>query len=169
MMCRRRFVSATMIFASSVVLTSGCSRSNRDYTPSSLTAEGALRAGLDAWKAELPVGPVPDTNPIVHVVDMNRKPDQRLKAYKILGEKAVPSGRTFTVVLELEEPTEEVRTYYHVVGIDPLWVFRKEDYELLSHWDHYMPPDEEQSKEESPAAEAVTEDQPAPQSSADES
>jgi hypothetical protein len=27
-----------------------------------------------------------------------------------------------------------------VIGIDPLWVFRHEDYDLLLHWEHPMEP-----------------------------
>lgn len=158
----RRLVSVMVGVAVGFASAVGCSRSSRDFTPSPLKAEEALRKALDAWKANVPVGAVPNTSPPVHVVDQNRKEGQLLRAYRILGEKAVPSGRTFTVVLELEEPTEEIRTYYHVVGIDPLWVFRKEDYELLSHWDHYMP------EEEKPVADVSLQEQPASQTSVDE-
>jgi hypothetical protein len=44
----------------------------------------------------------------------------------------------FTVKLTLEDPATELKARYVVVGIDPVWVFRQEDYDMLSHWDHPM-------------------------------
>ncbi len=32
-----------------------------------------------------------------------------------------------------------------VVGIDPILVFRQEDYELISHWEHKMDPGDEKT------------------------
>ena len=68
-----------------------------------------------------------------------RKPGQRLDQFKILGETPGQSGRTIAVKLELANPTENVKTEYIVVGIDPLWVFRREDFEMFIHWEHDMP------------------------------
>ena len=42
--------------------------------------------------------------------------------------------------LKLSNPTAEKRERYVIVGIDPLWIFRQEDYDLLLHWEHQMPP-----------------------------
>lgn len=117
----------------------GCGDQSRNYTPSVSIAEGALQKGLDAWIAGKPPGEIPEMKPAVHVIDAGRKPNQTLTSYRILGETRGPSGRTFAVVLKLANPDEELKTQYIVVGIDPLWVFRQEDYELLSHWDHHMP------------------------------
>jgi hypothetical protein len=120
----------------------GCADKTPNYTPSFPVAETALRQALEAWKAGEPAGEIPQTQPVVHVVDVGRKPGQMLEGYRILGETRAASGRTFAVTLNLANPAEEVKTQYIVVGIDPLWVFRQEDYELLSHWDHHMPPEE---------------------------
>ncbi len=121
---------------------SGCGRSAPDYTPyvpSMALAEDAVRQGLDAWKAGQAPGEVPGTRPVVHVTDAGRKAGQLLESYRILGEARGSAGRTIAVVLRLTNPAEEVRVRYIVVGIDPLWVFRQEDYDLLMHWDHHMP------------------------------
>lgn len=117
----------------------GCSRKNEDYIPSEDVAETALARALDAWKLNEPVGEVRETKPLVYATDTSRKPGQTLRSYDILGETPGGSGRTYAVILDLENPTEQLKTQYIVVGIDPLWVFRQEDYELLMHWDHYMP------------------------------
>lgn len=122
-----------------LLIASGCGDKKRNYTPSVATAEGALRQALDAWQAGKPSGEIPGSKPAIHVVDVGRKPAQTLAGYRILGETRGPSGRTFAVSLKLSNPEEELKTQYIVVGIDPLWVFRQDDYELLSHWDHHMP------------------------------
>jgi hypothetical protein len=117
----------------------GCGGKARSFTPSEAVAENAVRRTLEAWKAGLPTGPLPDSKPVIHVTDEGRKPGQVLEDYTILGETRGTAGRSFAVTLNLAHPREEVKTKYLVVGIDPLWVFRQEDYELLMHWDHHMP------------------------------
>jgi hypothetical protein len=141
---------ACLWFAALMLVGAGCSDKTPNYTPSVADAESALKQGLDAWKAGLPSGEVAGTTPLVFVTDNGRKPDQVLADYRILGEAKGPSGRTFVVVLNLQNPDEELKTQYIVVGIDPLWVFRQEDYELLTHWDHLMPPEEKTNKSEPP-------------------
>lgn len=136
------------------VCVTGCGKTAPDYTPNPSAAEDAVRQSLDAWKAGQPVGIISGSQPSIHTVDAGRKPGQLLADYAILGEtRATASGRTFAVRLELTNPAEQMKTQYIVVGIDPLWVFRQEDYELLSHWDHHMPaekPDAEKPDSEKP-------------------
>lgn len=125
-----------------LVLCSGCGsrKGNQDYTPSSQLATDTVCRALDAWKAGQPAGEVAGTSPVVYVTDGGRNPDQVLESFEILGETRGPAGRSFVVTLRLANPSEEIKTRYIVVGIDPLWVFRQEDFELLMHWDHRMPP-----------------------------
>lgn len=94
---------------------------------------------MEAWKKGEPVGPVSGTSkPAIHFVDSHRKPNQRLDHYEILGEVPGNAPRCFAVKAHLTNPDAEERLRYIVVGIDPLWVFRQEDYDLLSHWSHPM-------------------------------
>jgi hypothetical protein len=134
------------ISAACLLTAAGCGDRTPNYTPSATVAEKSVRRALDAWKAGEPAGEIPQTQPVVQVVDVGRKPGQMLADYRILGETRGSSGRTFAVTLNLENPTETIKTQYIVVGIDPLWVFRQEDYELLSHWDHHMPATEPASQ-----------------------
>ncbi len=117
----------------------GCGRKNEDFIPTQEVAEAALEQVLDSWKAGKPAGEVAGTKPVIFATDTSRKPEQTLLAYRILGETPGTAGRMYAVVLDLDNPVEQIKTQYIVVGIDPLWVFRQEDYELLMHWDHYMP------------------------------
>lgn len=117
----------------------GCGRKNEDFIPAQDVAEAALEKVLESWRAGATAGEVAGTKPVIFATDTSRKPEQTLRSYRILGETPGTAGRTYAVVLDLENPVEQLKTQYIVVGIDPLWVFRQEDYELLMHWDHYMP------------------------------
>jgi hypothetical protein len=115
------------------------------FIPPSATARVALTAVLDAWREGRPPeeGVGPKRN--VHVVDKQRKSGQRLARYEILGEVIANKGRGFAVRLSFENPEEQPVVRFLVVGIEPLWVFRQEDFEMISHWMHPM--DEEKPKE----------------------
>ncbi len=117
----------------------GCGRKNEDFVPTPEVALEALTQVLDAWKAGLPAGEIAGTKPLIFGTDTSRKAEQRLVNYEILGESPGDAGRTYVVKVKLTNPSEELKLQYIVVGIDPLWVFRQEDYQLLMHWDHYMP------------------------------
>jgi hypothetical protein len=129
----------------------GCHDRSADFVPAPATAEAALAQGLNAWREGKPSGEIENSTPSIFVTDNVRKPGQRLKGFRILGETTSGAGRTYAVVLELEQPTEQVKTEYIVVGIDPLWVFRREDYDLLMHWDHHMPKQPAEANEEKPS------------------
>lgn len=120
---------------------SGCGQPDRSpqFIPSPSVAESAVKSGMESWKKGEPAGPVPGTSgPAIHVIDSHRKSDQHLDRYEILGEVPGNAPRCFAVKAHLTNPDKEERLRYIVVGIDPLWVFRQEDYDLLSHWSHPM-------------------------------
>lgn len=105
-----------------------------DFTPPADRARAALTAALDHWKAGKPPGTVPGTAPVVEVTDTPWKNGQKLKGYEIVSETPPADGqgpRTFTVRLTLEKGPP-VETQYMVLGIDPLLVYRKEDFAKLS-------------------------------------
>lgn len=120
---------------------SGCAESApiKVYVPPESAARAALRLSLEAWKAARPAGELPDAKPAVYVTD-SRQGGRPLEDFEILGETPGSAGRTYAVSLRLGTPAEELRTRYLVVGIDPLWVFQYDDYEMMMHWDHPMPP-----------------------------
>jgi hypothetical protein len=115
----------------------GCSEQsdpNRFYPPED-RARQALEAALTAWQQGAPTGPVPGAvNPAVQLADSHRSPTQRLKAFTILGAAPGDGPRVFTVKLTLENPAAEEKVRFVVLGIDPVWVFRHEDYEMMSMW-----------------------------------
>ena len=130
---------AIAIIGVASVLVCGCHDRTDDFMPRTELAEMALVRALEDWKSGKPAGEIPGSKPLIHVTDSNRNPNQTLDEFKILGETHGRSGRTYAVELSLKHPDEHLKTEYIVIGIDPLWVFRREDFELLMHWDHRMP------------------------------
>ena len=143
-----------LVFAVGCLVSCGCGEYDRSsqFVPSVTVAESAVKAGMEAWKKGEPVGLVQGvTKPSVHVVDSHRKPGQQIVSYQVLGEVPGNAPRCFAVKAMLSGPETTERLRYIVVGIDPLWVFRQEDYDLLSHWEHPM----EEKKKDAPAGNGV--------------
>jgi hypothetical protein len=129
------------LMLTAVVLAVGC-RSRSDparFTPSEEKARAALSAALEGWKAGAPGGTVPGTSaPVVQFVDSHRGKDQHLQSFEILGMIPGEGPRQFTVKLALANPEAEIKARYVVLGIDPTWVIRHEDLDMLTHWEHPM-------------------------------
>jgi len=108
------------------------------YMPGWEEAKTALESALSAWRSAIP--PLPDSfdSPSVKFVDRHRRPNQRLLAYEILGQTDIEYARQFTVRLTLEGEEAPQLVRYNAFGREPVWVFRLEDYELISHWEHKM-------------------------------
>ena len=118
----------------------GCARAPSGYeryVPNAAKAQAALDQVLAAWKNGEPVGALQSNlEPItIQVADSTRQPGQRLTDYELLGEISGEGPRTFAVRLTLDSPSQQREVRYYLVGIDPLWVFRQEDYDALAHWD----------------------------------
>ncbi len=120
----------------------GCSRSARsgeEFIPPVEQARATLETALQSWREQRLAGDaIPGTSPAIVMSDTIRKPGQRLERYEILGEAPGDAPRCYAVRLVLANPREELTARYVVIGIDPLWVIRHEDYEMLEHWDHAM-------------------------------
>ena len=107
--------------------------------PDSARGRWAIETALRAWESGHPPG-VETTSPRVQVVDTRRKPGQSLGGFAILAESTDGRTRSFAVRLELLGPEERPLVRFQVVGIDPIVVFRQEDFDLLMHWEHGMGP-----------------------------
>jgi len=140
-------VMVSLALAGAAMMTPSRFDTTRNYTPSAAVAEDAVRRALEAWQAGAQPGALPGTKPVIYVTDTGRRPGQLLESYAILCETRGTGGRSYAVTLNLKNPADVVKTKYLVVGIDPIWVFRQEDYELLMHWDHHMTRREETADE----------------------
>lgn len=136
-----------------VGLCAGCgspSGGHERYVPSPETARATITAALEAWQRGDPVGEIRGTKPAVYLVDSFRREGQTLERFEILGEVSGETQRTFLVKLNFANPAAEEKVRFAVLGIDPLWVYRHEDLELLAHWEHKMPEKTESSAEAKP-------------------
>lgn len=116
------------------VVVAGCSKGSKveDFSPHTDNARAALEAALQHWQGGGIPGPVPGTTPATDVVDSRWKSGQKLMAFEVLGEESNGTGpRTFKVRLTVGKgPPSEAK--YVIVGIDPLLVYRDEDFKKLS-------------------------------------
>jgi len=119
----------------------GCSSHQRaeDFVPAEAAARRALEVYLEAWQRGHGAVEVPNTSPRVMGADSLHATGRKLERFTVVGPTPSEAPRCFAVRLNLGSPTEEVRERYVVVGLDPIWVFRYPDYEMLMHWDHPMP------------------------------
>lgn len=138
-MIRPRDVSLFLFAALVLAGVAACRRTSgyERFVPSVERAEEALGEVLAAWQRGEPVGPLDlQSAPIkIEVADSTRKPGQWLVGYELLGEVSGEGPRTFVVRLKLDTPQEEQEVRYYLVGVDPLWVMRQQDYDAVVHWD----------------------------------
>jgi hypothetical protein len=130
------------LLTSTLLVCGGCqSREERQqYVPPQEAAQRALEIALTSWQnGKVPPGLVQQSAPAIQLVDTQHPPNQKLTAFTVIGPMAGDVQRCFAVRLTFDNPREEVRARFVVVGIDPLWVIRYEDLEILAHWEHRMP------------------------------
>jgi hypothetical protein len=103
-------------------------------------ARQSLESALTAWRDVPAAAPLPESfnTQAVKFIDKRRKPNQRLRAFEILSQTEVENARQFTVRLNIEGEEAPQLVKYNIVGRLPVWVFRLEDYEMFSHWEHDM-------------------------------
>ena len=118
---------------------SGSRQTNEDFVPPEAAARAALEAYLKAWAGGSTDPAVPGTAPQVMVADELRSKGRTLAEYTILGPVPADAPRCFAVKLTLGNPRAEVKERYVVVGLDPVWVWRYDDYLMITHWEHPMP------------------------------
>jgi hypothetical protein len=142
-----RFDEAALTALVVALCLGGCASSHRAerYMPDAGMARQALETAMTAWQHNQGTSLLLDGQ-AVEVIDKHRRPGQVLREFNILGELSGDGGRWFEVELQLEQPAQTEHVRYIVVGINPLWIFRQQDYELLGHWDHLMPEDEQTAR-----------------------
>lgn len=110
------------------------------YIPTQAVARATVEAALKAWQRREPGGEIKESKPLIFVTDSHRRAGQTLEAFEILGEVPGETPRCLLIKVKLANPAAEEKIRYAVIGIDPLWVYRHEDLEMILHWDHPMSP-----------------------------
>jgi hypothetical protein len=137
--CALLVLFALVLFAT----ITGCERGDGEpptpaFVPSWVEARQALESGLSAWRDRPSPVPASFDIPGVQFVDKTSTLGRRLLSFQVLGQTEVKFARRFTVRLNLEGEESPELVKYHVVGRNPVWVFRLDDYEMFAHWEHDM-------------------------------
>lgn len=131
---RRWLIPALVLLAACCA---GCDKSKgyERYIPAPGAALQALESALKAWQDGHGPGQI-SGHPRIQVVDSLRRPGQNLQRFEVIGEVPGEGGpRCFAVRLFLVNPAEEQKVRFYVLGIDPLWVYRQEEYDMIAHWE----------------------------------
>lgn len=117
------------------VVLAGCGKqsSQAKYIPSSSNAREALRAALESWKKGDGNNDIETPKTVVRMVDARWRDRKRLESYEILEEVKNPEHPEFKVKMQVKGLPEETISYV-VFGLDPLLVYRDEDYKQFQNW-----------------------------------
>lgn len=127
----------------------------RRFAPPPELARKAVAAALDDWKKGRDPGRVAGTTPPVQVVDGHREAGRALTGFAILGDAADEGSRVVTARLTLANPEEKAVARYRVLGLDPVWVIRQEDLDMITHWEHPTPPADVAEGADAPESDAA--------------
>jgi len=108
----------------------GCGTGGTErFIPPEQTSRQALEAALTAWQEGKPPGPVADGKPSINAVDSKWRAGQKISKWEIVGEEPGSGPTFYSVRLTLKGSAKEQVVRYVVVGRDPLWVYREDDYQ----------------------------------------
>jgi hypothetical protein len=107
----------------------GCGQRAGDeqFIPPNETARQALETVLTNLERGRPAD-AGTTSPVIHLVDSQLKPGQKLARHEIVKEESEDGHTVFSVRLYLKGAKREQVARYVVIGRDPLWVYRDEDF-----------------------------------------
>jgi len=125
-----RALFAAALCGATLALVPGCGSPTSAYTSNAASAREALESALATWQKGGKADQLATASPQVHVVDSQWQGGQVLEGYEILEEKAgqAETEKRYAVLLKLKKPAGEKRVEYIIVGREPLWVFRDDDY-----------------------------------------
>jgi hypothetical protein len=108
----------------------GCAaRTHEDLIPAEGTARQALEAALTAWENGATDYKVVASGMTIQVLDAKWRAGQKLASHEILNVETDEDGKSwFSVKLLMNKPAGEQKARYVVIGLDPIWVYREEDY-----------------------------------------
>jgi hypothetical protein len=113
-----------------VLVLGGCDSNRRtdlDILPSWEKARAALETALTTWKNGQKMERIKEERYSVEVIDRVWKAGGKLNSFTITPLEDKTGPRWFAVELTMQD-AKKLQVNYAVVGIDPLWVYREEDY-----------------------------------------
>jgi hypothetical protein len=123
------------ILVALAVISSGCGGGSAPIA-STEVARKALQASLEAWKDGKPASSLAAETPRIEPVDFEWKARKTLLNYEI-GEVVSGQGtQTFAATLTIKGEPAARRVRYMVLGLDPVLVFRDEDFDRFMNMDN---------------------------------
>ncbi len=119
-----------LLFAATASLPGCGGPSAEDYVPEADAARKGLEAALTSWKNGEPLKTISSLDTPVNVVDERWRAGKKLQSFEIVSEAPGDPHRTFTVKMRLAGQDHDEETKYIVTGLDPILVFREEDYNV---------------------------------------
>ena len=116
-----------LLIIAALNLAFGCGQTS--VVPPVMAARQALETALNAWKDGKTQQSLTVGTPVVNAVDSEWANGKKLASFEIVREEPSDSDKRFVVVLKFVQPDEAIETSYIVIGLSPITVFRKEDYE----------------------------------------
>jgi hypothetical protein len=108
----------------------GCAARSYDHLiPAETKSREALEEALSAWESGGTDSKVLAPGMTIQVLDAKWRAGQKLARYEILNVESDEDGKSwFNVKLVMKKPAGEQMTRYVVIGLEPIWVYREEDY-----------------------------------------
>ena len=131
MQFEKRAYSAWALAA--IFLASGClgcaSKTYDHLIPAEDTSREALEDALAAWENGATDSKVVASGRTIQVLDAKWRSGQKLASFEILSVEPDEDGKSwFSVKLVMKKPAGEQTTRYVVIGKEPIWVYREDDY-----------------------------------------
>jgi hypothetical protein len=107
----------------------GCDKTTpQSFRPDEEAAQDALITALTAWKDGKPPTPIKERERTIQIVDKIWEKKAKLKGFEILSSDKTDTTTNFKVKIEVEKALAPQELIYVVVGKNPIWIFREEDY-----------------------------------------
>ncbi len=133
----RSLAKSFVILGALLATASGCGQTGAAYTPSQHEASQALEASLTAWRDGKSPKDLESLSPPLHPVDSEWQAGKRLERFEILKEEpSAEAAKIFVVRLGMKEPATAKDARFIVIGRNPVWVYREEDYAHVLNMDN---------------------------------
>ena len=128
-----RLVASILALMIAAQLT-GCGGDGTEkYVQSTESARDALEAALNAWKSGKPMGTIDSSGGAkIEPLDTRWRDGQQIESFTIVEELPGDPHPEFKVTLRFKDALENEESTYVVFGIDPIQVYRSEDYEAAT-------------------------------------
>jgi hypothetical protein len=130
---------ALLLFLIAPTALAGCGNGSAPL-PSTTASRQALQASLDVWKAGKPASGLSAEKPSIEVVDFEWKAGKVLTEYVIGDETPGQGTQTFSATLTLKGEPASKSVQYMVLGLDPIRIYRDEDFNRAMNMDNSPAP-----------------------------